>query len=134
MSEKFRFLIVGLYTWIATVYFGGVLLDMAYANHLISVLSSEESSLVFSEISDTLLCIVIVTVVAAIGAISVSWKSKIARSLFFASLLVFSFEIIIPILFSFTTTAVDLSWIRLIPSGGASILAFIGIYQYFRKE
>lgn len=133
MNERFRSLFVGLYTWVAAVFFGGILLDKVYHNYLNGVLGSSESVMVFSEISDTLLCTGFVMVISAIGAIVVSWKSRIARNLFIASLLAFSFEFLIPILSSFIKNPLELSWSRLLPSGTASILAFIGLYKYYRQ-
>ena len=133
MNERFRFLLVGLYAWVAAVFFGGILLDMVYANYMKGILESSKSAMVFSEISDTLLCIGFVMVISAIGAIAVSWKSRIARYLFIASLFTFSFEFLIPILFSFIKTTQELSGVRLLPSGIASILAFIGLYKYYRQ-
>ena len=133
MNERFRFLLVGLYAWVAAVFLGGILLDMAYANLLKDVIGFSESAIIFSEISDTLLCIGFVMVISAIGAIAVSWKSRIARYLFIASLLAFSFEFFIPILFTFIKTTPELSGVRLLPSGIASILAFIGLYKYYRQ-
>jgi hypothetical protein len=133
MNERVRFLFVGLYAWVAAVFFGGILLDKVYSNYLKGILGSSESTMVFSEIADTLLCIGIVMVISAFGAIAVSWNSRIARNLFIASLLAFSFEFLIPIFSSFIKNTQDLAWIRLFPSGMASILAFIGLYKYYRK-
>ena len=42
MIDKFRYLLVGLYAWLASVYFGGVLLDRLYSNHLKDVLGASE--------------------------------------------------------------------------------------------
>ena len=133
MYEKFRFLLVGLYAWVTAVFLGGILLDKAYANYLKGVLGSSDSAMVFSEISDTLLCIGFVMVFSAVGAIAVSWKSRIARNLFIVSLIVSSLEFLIPILGAFIKNTQDLSWIRLWPSGVASILAFIGLYKFYRQ-
>jgi hypothetical protein len=133
MRERFRFLVVGLYTWVAAVFLGGILLDMLYAKYLKGVLGFSESAMVFSEISDTLLCLGFVMVISAIGAIAVTWKSKIARNLFTASLLIYFLEFLIPIFSSFIKDTQGLSWIRPLPSGIASILAFIGLYKYFRQ-
>lgn len=132
MKERIRFLFVGLYAWIAAVYLGGVLLDRTYANHLKSVLGPSETSSLFSEISDTMLCIGSIVFIAAIVAIAISWNSRAARNLFIASLLALSFEFIIPILATFVGDVQGIAWIRPIPSGIASILAFVGVYKYYR--
>ena len=134
MSERLRSLLVGLYTWVTAVFLGGILLDVVYAKLLKGVLGTSESAMVFSEISYTLLCIGLVMVIAAIGAIAFSWKSRIARNLFIASLLVISFEFSIPILFSFIKDTQELSWVRLLISGMASVLAFIGLHKYYRQN
>ena len=133
MNERFRFLLVGVYAWLTAVFLGGTWLDKVYANQLNGVLGASESRLVFSEVSDALLCIGFVMVIFAIGAIAVSWRSGAARNLFIASLLVFSLEILIPIFASMTKNPQELSWARLLPSGIASILAFMGLYKYYRK-
>ena len=133
MNERFRFLLVGLYAWVTAVFLGGILLDMVYANLLKDVIGFSERAIIFSDISDTLLCIGFVLVISAVGAIAVSWKSRIARYLFIASLLAFSFEFFIPILFTFIKTTPELSGVRLLPSGIASILAFIGLFKYYRQ-
>jgi phosphoglycerol transferase MdoB-like AlkP superfamily enzyme len=133
VNERFRFLFVGLYAWVAAVFLGGTLLDKVYANNLKGVLGSSERAMVFSEISDILLCIGFVLVIAGIGAIAVSWKSRIARNLFIASLVVLSFEILIPVFSALFKNTQELSWMRLLPSGIASILAFIGMYTFYRQ-
>ena len=133
MNERFRFLLVGIYAWLATVFLGGSLLDKVYAIYLKGILGASESRMVFSEISDILLCIGFIMVISAIGAITASWKSKVARNLLIASLIAFFFEFLIPVLSSFTNNPQDLSWMRLLPSGLASILAFIGMYKYYRQ-
>jgi thiol:disulfide interchange protein len=133
MKERFGFLLVGIYTWITAVFLGGTWLDKVYANQLNGVLGASESALVFSEVSDTLLYIGFVMVIFAIGAIAVSWQYGAARNLFIASLLVLSLELIIPLLSTLTKNTQDLSWARLLPSGIASILAFTGMYKYYRQ-
>ena len=76
MNERFRFLLVGIYAWLATVFLGGSLLDKVYAIYLKGILGASESGMVFSEISDILLCIGFIMVISAIGAITASWKSN----------------------------------------------------------
>jgi hypothetical protein len=134
MSDKLRAILIGLYAWIAAVFFGGVLLDILYAKFLMGILGISESTMVFSEVSDTLLFIGFILVISAIAAIAVSWKFWVARNLFIASLLVFSFEFFIPIFFSVVKTTQDLSWLRLLINGVASLLALAGLHQYYRKN
>ena len=75
MKERFGFLLVGIYAWLTAVFLGGTWLDKVYANQLNGVLGASESAMVFSEVSDTLLCIGFVMVIFGIGAIAVSWRS-----------------------------------------------------------
>jgi hypothetical protein len=82
---RISLLVVGFYTWIATVFFGAVLLDTVYANLI------PEASTAFSEVSDFLLLIGFVTFLAAIGAIAFSWKSSKARNFFIASFVILLF-------------------------------------------
>jgi hypothetical protein len=120
--------LVGLYVWILTISFGMVLLDILYANLV------PEATIAFSKISDFLLLIDFVTLLCAIIAIAFSWKSKVARNLLIASQLVILFEFLIPAFFSLlgqNTQGLAIGpWLRIIPGGLASILAFIGLYQY----
>ena len=132
MKERFRFVIVGFYAWISGLFVGTILLDLAYAKILRSVLESSNRSMVFTEISDTLLSIGFVLFLSAILAIVVSWKSLLPRNLFITSLIFFSSEFLLPFLFSFIKITQDVSWIRLIPVGIASILAFAGLYKSYR--
>jgi hypothetical protein len=122
-------LFVELYTWMITIFFGTILLDIVYSKLV------PEASAAFSEVSDFLLLIGFVTILAAVGAIALSWKSSIARNLFIASLISVSFEFLIPVFLSqFLKNAQGLSWVRILPSGMASILAFIGLYKYYRQK
>ena len=132
MNDRFRFVIVGFYAWISALFVGTILLDMVYAKILRSVLKSSNRSKVFTEISDSLLFIGFVLILSAIAAIVYSWKSPLPRNLFIISLLIISLEFLFPFLFSFIKTTQDVSWIRLIPAGIASILAFAGLYKSYR--
>jgi len=73
-------------------------------------------------------------VLAAVGAIALSWHSAVARNSFIASLLVPSLEILIPAFFSrFIQDAQEIDigpCLRVIPRGLASILAIAGLYNY----
>jgi hypothetical protein len=132
IPERISSFIVGFYTWIVTVFFGAVLLDTVYAN------SIPEASTAFSEVSDFLLLIYFVTFLAAVGAITFSWKSNKARNFFLASLAIFLFEFLIPVFFAVLIEDIDVSGlataIRIILNGLASLLALIGLYNYYRQS
>jgi hypothetical protein len=127
-QKKFSSLLIGVYVWIITIAFGMVLLDSLYAN---LVPAAHTTS---SEVSDFLLLIDFGVLLAALAAIAAAWKIVTARGLLFASLLAFTFEFLIPVLVSvFVKDAQGLTigpWLRIIPSGAASILALFGMVQY----
>lgn len=120
---------VGLYAWLAAMFFEAIVLDITYSR-LVS-----QRATAFSEIADFLLMIGFVTFLAGLVAITFSWKSIFARDLFIASLLVFSLEFIMPIFASQFIEHGLLNdvgpWLRIVPVGLASILAFFGIYNFF---
>ena len=122
-------LFVGLYAWIVTIFIGAILMNLAYAKLV------PYATTAFSEVSDFLLIIGLVTFLTGLVAIAISWKSKVVRTLFIASLLVLSFEFVMSI---FASQLIDNTqifnlgrWFRFIPVGLASILAFFGMYRYF---
>jgi hypothetical protein len=128
-SEILSSVVVGLYVWVVTVFFGAVLLDVVYSN------LAPETTTAFSKVADFLLRIGVVSVLAALGAIVLSWKSGIARAFFVASLAVISFEFTVPIFFSQflqdTQGSILTSGLRIAISGLASILAFTGMYKFY---
>ena len=120
----------GLYTWMVTVFFGAIMLDIVYANLV------NEAAPAFSEVSDFLLLLGAFTIPAAIGAIAFSWKSSIARNYFIASLAIILLEFLGPAFFSPLIQDMQDSIlptiVRIIISGLASILAFIGLHKLYR--
>jgi hypothetical protein len=119
---------VGWYVWILAVSFGMVLLDIFYSNLV------PEATFAFSKVSDFLLFIGFVTLLSAMVAIAFAWETKTARNLLIASLVVILFEFLIPAFFSQfiqnTQALTTGAWLRTLPGGAASILAFIGMYQF----
>lgn len=134
MINRFRNLMVGLYTMVVSVFWGEIILDMVYVRNLKGILGLSDSSLVFSEISDTLLFMGFIVIILAILAIIFSWNSEIAKYLFIASLLAFSFEFTLPVLSSIIKNNPGFSWIRFFPGGVASVLAFVGLCTYYRRQ
>ena len=132
----FGSLLAGFYAWVVTVLFGAVLLDIVYARLLKDVPGASAGTAVFSEVSDVLLRIGFVTVLAAFGAVAASWRSAAARNLFIASLLFLALEFFLPMFaspFIESVERLDLGpWLRVIPTGLASILALAGLYNYQR--
>ena len=131
-SRTLSFLVIGIYAWITTVSFGLVLFDIVYSNLVPEVTAT------FSEAADFLLLIGAVTVLAGIGAVTLSWKLKIVRCLLIVSLFIIVFKLFMPVLFlQNAQTVQEFSagpWIRLITSGLISALAFISLYKYSRHE
>jgi hypothetical protein len=126
--------LAGWYAWLLALSFGMVLLDIQYAQY--SRLAPEAAR-AFSDAADFLLLVNFVTLLSAIAAIAFSWNSQTARNLFIASLLVMLFEFLIPALVSpFIKNTQRLAigpWLRIIPTGAASLLAFIGLYKFIQQ-
>jgi hypothetical protein len=134
MNRFIRLTFVGFYVWISAVFFGGIILDVVYARNLEYILSAPDKASFFAGISDFLLYIAFILIIAALVAITLAWKSPAARNFLIASLLVFSLEFWLPILFSTIKITQDLSWLRFVIDGTGSILAFVGLQRYFHVD
>ncbi len=123
-------LVVGLYAWLTTASFGAVVLDILYAR------LAPESRSAFAEVADLLLLITAVTILAALGAIGLSWNSNGARSCVIASLVVVVSGFSVPVLFSpYLGAGSSLgAALRLGISGVASLLALVAFYKLRRNE
>ena len=131
--EKLRSFFIGLYVWVISIFFGAILLDIAYSNLIIS--RNIEATEVFGEVSDFLLKIGAAVFILAVLSIVLSWKLKIARYLFIASFLIIIFEFLTPVIFSkFVQEFGSGQWIRLAISGLASMLASIGLYYFYKHR
>ena len=131
--EKIRSFFIGLYVWIISIFFGAILLDIVYSNLIVS--RNIEATEIFEKVSDFLLVIGMLVIIAAVGSIVSSWKLKIARNLFIASFLIIIFEFLIPVIFSkFVQKFGNGQWIRLAISGLASILASTGLYYFYKHR
>jgi hypothetical protein len=123
-------LFAGLYAWIVTIFFGMILLDIVYSNLV------TEAETAYSEVSDFLLLIGFLTILAAMGAISLSWKSRTARNYFIASLIILMMEFLMPVFFSQFLQDMQRSaltvGLRILINGLASILALIGVLKIIR--
>jgi len=137
-SSRLGSLVIGVYGWVVTVFFGGVLLDIAYSQLLLGNPEFSERKLAFSVISDLLLMISGVVIVTAIGAIAFAWEARISRNLFAASLMIFLFGLLIPVIFSpFIQGAQNVSfgpYLRLLLNGSASIITFVGLYTFYKRK
>ncbi len=133
--DRFRSLAAGFYAWISAVLFGGILLDIAYSKALSSITGTAGA---FSFVSDVFLWIGFITVLAALAAIVLSWNSAAARNLLIASLLFFSLEFLIPLFFaSFLQNTEGFAlgpWLRILPTGIASILAFMACQTFPARD
>ena len=134
MNRFIRLFFVGFYAWVSAVFFGSIILDVVYARNLENILSAPDKASLFAEISDILLYLAFILVIAALVAIALSWKSPAARNFIIASLLVFSLEFWAPILYSIIKIAQDLSWLRLLIDGTGSILAIVGLQKFFNVD
>jgi hypothetical protein len=140
-ANRWQFLVAGLYTWIASVFFGAVLLDIVYFNAASSALAPDETIMLFTEAADFLLLTLALTLFTGIGAVAAAWKTGPARNLFIASLLLVVMEFLAPmLLFSIIEMAQASlgfnvgSWVRLTLSALASILAFLGLWKLYLSD
>jgi len=80
----------------------------------------------------------ILMVITGAAAIVVSWKSRLTRYFFLASLVVFLLEFLTPVLFSEFIQETQRPgiefFIRFFPVGLASILAFLGMIAFFHPN
>lgn len=115
-----------------TIFFGAVLIDVAYARLV------PFAPAAFSEVSDLLLLFSVINLLAAVGAIALSWKFSTARNLFFASLAILVVEFLAPAFFTGLSQGIHGSgWttaLRLVLNGSASVLAFIGLKKLYRRS
>ena len=134
VMKHWQFLLAGLYTWIATTFFGATLLDIVYARLASRTLQLSETAPIFSEIADFLLLIGALTVVTSFGAVGSAWGVGFARNLYIASLVC----VIAPIWLYWLIAAAqaDLGinigmWVRLATSALSSVLAFVGLWKLY---
>ena len=130
--ELFRSLVVEGYTWLVTLRFGATLLDMVYAA------SVPQAAAGFGEASDFLLLISALSIFAAVPAIGLAWTSKIARYSYIASLIVIlsgfaALFLFSPALLGDPGPGAGRA-IRLVVTGLPSILAFVGLFGFYRQS
>jgi hypothetical protein len=124
-------LLVGSYSWLVIALLGAVLLDSVYARAIRGVLDPAEATTIFSVASDSLLLLVALTVVAAIGTIGRSWRSSLARNLFIASALLAIAEPIAPVVLRPLLLGSNAGlWVRLLLSASASVLGLLGLIKF----
>jgi hypothetical protein len=117
---------------VLTISFGMVLFDILFAN------LAPDATLAFKKAADLLLWISLITLLSALAAIAFSWKTATARNLLIASLIISLSEFLIPAVVSLlvqNTNGLAIGpWLRIIPGGVATILAFMGLYYYYRRQ
>jgi hypothetical protein len=123
-------LVVGVYTWIMTVFFGASLSDVVYATQISGDLT---------EVGDFHLLVVALAVVAGIVALAAAWKRRTAAFVLAGSLALVVAEILVPALLGPAIRDVEGGlglrvgpWIRLGAAMAASVLAFVGWWTYAR--
>jgi len=119
-GDKLSAVVAGFYTWVVTISFGALLLDVVYATQAPRAASSEAA--------DFLLLLTAIVAIAAIPAIAVSWGTRTARYLFIASLMIIMLEFLIPALFAPLLQGLAIGTaVRVVIGASASILAFVGL-------
>jgi len=120
-------LVAGFYAWAITLLFGAVLLDVQYARR-----APEAPAL--SDAADFLLLRASIVILAALPAIAVSWKTRVARYLFIASLLIILLEFLIPAFFApFLQGLAIGTAVRIAIGAAASLLAFAGLNRFYQQ-
>ena len=119
-------LVVGLYAWLTAVSFGLVLLDILYAGLV------PNATIALSEAADFQLFVNAITVLAALGAIGLSWRSRVARNFLISSLTIIflgflAYMLLSPFLRDGSSLGVG---IRIILAGSVSVLAFMGFHRF----
>gem|GEM_PF-6019291 len=119
------------YTWVVAISFGAVIIDIMYSR------LAPDAEAAFSGVADFLLLLYAVTLLAAIAAVGLSWHLSAARNFFIASLAIICVGFLIPVFLSPLFRGVHSpalgTWIRIAISGLPSILAFIGLDQFYRR-
>ena len=135
-----RNVVGGAYAWLAALFFGSVLLDVVYTS-LLRDAGGPSLQDVFGEVSDSLLLLGGLTLLAALAAIALSWSTPPARTLLLASLVALSFEFIAPIMLvpllgipSNSPIPGISACVRLFPLGLASTLALAGFRNLPPKQ
>ena len=125
-GDGFSALVAGFYAWVVTIFFGAVLLDVLYARRAPGAASSEAA--------DFLLLLSAISVFAAIPAIGFAWKTRTARYLLVASLLIIVLEFLVPIFFASLLRGLAIATaVRIVIGASASILAFVGSNRLCRQ-
>jgi hypothetical protein len=130
---KWQYLLAEPYTWLVTTFFGAVMLDVVYFGGG-RQLTAENAEMV-SNGADFLLLLGGLTVLAGLVAVISTWGQRAARWLFLASLGILLLEFIAPLLLGGVMESIRAAvgvdpapWVRVIGSGAASILAFLGLW------
>lgn len=130
----------GLYAWSLSAFFGAVLLDVAYSHLIQAPNGSPLDSALLQQVSDLLLLMGAVMLLAGLSAIAASWHVPVARDLFALSLFVVGFtEFLLPVLLTPILSTSSGSFIiglgpliRLLPMALASAIAIAGLRWQFR--
>ncbi len=125
--------LVGVYAWLATVRFGAVLLDGAYASVLRRTLGETAVASVFASLGDALLQLLAACVAAALAALAAAaHRPRVRAPLAARAVLLLAPVLVLPML-----AALDLSdgsgrWLRWATAAGASALALLALSRCAR--
>jgi hypothetical protein len=135
--KKSAYLLIGLYAWIVSIFFGAILMDIVYSRAASIDLDPFDTATLFSQGADFLLLLSTLTLLAGVAAIIFTWSYPSPRNLLIASLFFVAAELFIPPSFgSFlfrlqTAWGIHIgTWVRLVESVFSSILAFISLWRF----
>ncbi len=125
-----------LYTWIVSISFGAVLLDILYARAASRNFNPSDVTVIFSNGADFLLLLSAISLLAGLAAVGLTWPRAAARNLLIVSLIVIVIELFTPVFFGTLISRAQASsglafgmWIRLVGNGLSSILAFLALWK-----
>ena len=132
------FFLVSLYPLLIAVFFGAVVIDIAYSRTLAASLPGRDA--LFRGVSDILLQIGFLVFVSGCAAILAAWRERQAQVLFLVSVIVFiAFGFLLPIAFMQQLGAAGMGsalgpTIRISVNLLAAALAIMGFYKYARSR
>lgn len=135
IHDQAMFWLANLYAWMTAVYFGAVVLDIIYANLLRSSQPAEITTVLFSEVSDSLLFLLMLVVLSGMAALILTWNMVEVRFRLLASLLIFFFSpFLLHVPIPFQEYSLLGPAVRLLSRGLSFYLAFAGLWRLTRDK
>jgi hypothetical protein len=124
---------VGLYAWAASVSFGLVVADVAYAGSVRRSVDAATAAGIFSPIADVWLLASAVTLLAGLVALATAWSWRAPRGLILASIVLGTALLWLPVLLPAGLLESGAP-LRLAIAGGVSVLAVLALGKLDRTR